>query len=116
MKRSVILLVMSAAAALAQQSPTPQPEAWRMQAWKNAMRGSDKNLTEQGQPLQAWKNALRGPHVNLMLSAPPKACAVPLLPAPVDPHAGEKMPVSKPPAKKIEPMLSAEGLPPCPRA
>jgi len=95
MKRGVILLVMTAAA-FAQQVPTPQPEDWRM---------------------QAWKNALRGPHVNLLqMTPPPKACAVPLLPAPVDPHAGQKMPISKPPAQNADVMPHAEGLPPCPRS
>jgi hypothetical protein len=98
MKRSVILLAMTCAEALAQQRPaplTPQPEAWR---------------------LQAWKNALRGPHINLLqMSPPPKACAVPLLAVPVNPQVGAKMPVSKPPAEKLEDMPSAVGLPPCPR-
>jgi hypothetical protein len=95
MKRGVILLVLTSVAALAQQAPTPQPEAWR---------------------LQAWKNALRGTHINLLqMTPPPKACAEPLLAVPVDPHAGEKMPIAKPPAKNTDVMPNAEGLPPCPR-
>ena len=94
MNRGVILLAMTAVA-FAQQVPTPQPEAWRMQAWKNALLGSHVNL--------------------LQMTTPPKACAVPLLPAPVDPHIGEQMPVSKPPSKNADVTPKAEGLPPCAR-
>ncbi|SRR5258706_15898763 len=99
MKRSVILLAMSCVTALAQDltAPlTPQPEAWRLQAWKNAMRFSSKS--------------------RIMLQVQPtNACAAPLLAAPVDPRIGAKMPVLKPPAKSAIEMPIAEGLPPCPR-
>ena len=100
MKSSVILLVMSCVAALAQDqtSPlTPQPEPWRLQAWKNAMRFSPKTRI-------------------MLMGQPMNACAVPLLAVPVDPQIGAKMPVSKPPAKNVDDMPSAKGLPPCPPA
>jgi hypothetical protein len=94
MKRSVFLLAITWVAALGQQAPAPQPEAWR---------------------LAALKNALRGPYIKLLqMTPPPKACAVPLLPAPIDPHAGKKMPITKPPARNTDVMPSAKGLPPCP--
>ena len=100
MKRSVILLVISCAAALAQDQTapfTPQPEPWRLQAWKNALRFSPKTrIMRMGQPANP--------------------CAVPLLAAPVDQRIGAKMPVLKPPAKNLDDMPSANGLPPCPPA
>jgi hypothetical protein len=99
MKRSVIMLAMTCVVALAQDQTaplTPQPDPWRLQAWKNALRVS--------------------PKTRIMLLAPPtNACAVPLLAAPVDPRIGAKMPVLKPPAKSAIEMPIAEGLPPCPR-
>ena len=98
MKRSVILLVMTGVAALGQQPATiltPQPEPWRLQAWKNALRGSHGHLLE--------------------LRQPPKACAVPLLAVPIYPGIGAKMPISKPPGKTNDVMPMIEGLPPCPR-
>jgi hypothetical protein len=94
MKRSLFLLAITCAAALAQ-DPTPQPEAWRLQAWKNALRFSPKTRI-------------------VLMAQPQKACAVPLLAVPVDPQIGAKMPVLRPPAKLIEEMSEAKGLPVCP--
>jgi hypothetical protein len=97
MKRSVFLLAVSCVAALAQdQTLTPQPEAWRLQAWKNALRFSSK------------------PRI-IRMAQPVNACAVPLLAVPVAPQIGAKMPVLKPPAKPIDEMPSAKALPACPR-
>jgi hypothetical protein len=94
MKRGVILLTLTCAAAFAQDQPVP--EAWQLQALKNALRVS--------------------PKPRIVLSQAPRACAVPLLPVPVDPRIGAKMPVAKPPVQNMDDMPRANGLPPCPLA